>query len=338
MNLIERYLQAVGWWLPERQKLDIIAELSADLHAQIEEKESELGRKLNDAEVEAILKRCGRPRVVASRYLPPRALIGPTLFPIYWKVLRWVATLTLLPWLGIWTVLAIVDPRFRTSIPALTPLQIWASISWVAIVMFGVITGVFAAIERFGGSMDTGGEWSPRRLPAVRDAWRLPRARSAFDLAGHIVLLAWWFIVPRESLGLPGAGSGWRAGAMLADIHGRWFGWVLLLLLANIALSIANLARPYWTRTRRAARMAIFAGGAALCLSLVAQHTATFYSGIALIRVFKGSQPSGTVGDFTAAVIDVMLFLSLLGTGIGVSVAAIVEAFYIVLGKSRGTA
>ena len=39
MELIDRYLQAVKFWLPETQKEDIIAELSEDIQSQIEEKE-----------------------------------------------------------------------------------------------------------------------------------------------------------------------------------------------------------------------------------------------------------------------------------------------------------
>src|SRR5258708_33102104 len=87
MELLDRYLQAIEFWLPKRQRQDIIAELSEDLRSQIEEKETELGRKLEDAEVEAILKRCGSPLAVASRYRPHQYLIGPTLFPIYRVVL-----------------------------------------------------------------------------------------------------------------------------------------------------------------------------------------------------------------------------------------------------------
>ena len=83
MELIERYLQAVAFWLPKGQQQDIIAELSEDLHSQIEEKETELGRSLNKAEIEAVLKQRGRPVLVANRYLPQRSLIGPVLFPIY---------------------------------------------------------------------------------------------------------------------------------------------------------------------------------------------------------------------------------------------------------------
>src|SRR5579863_7811492 len=88
MELLDRYLKAVKFWLPSEQKQDIIAELSEDLRSQIEDKESELGRPLNDADVDAILKKLGPPMLVAQRYLQPRYLIGAALFPMYWFVLR----------------------------------------------------------------------------------------------------------------------------------------------------------------------------------------------------------------------------------------------------------
>ena len=78
MELLDRYLQAIEFWLPKRQRQDIIAELSEDLRSQIEEKETTLGRKLEDAEVEAILKRCGPGRWLCSSgdiaALPARSL------------------------------------------------------------------------------------------------------------------------------------------------------------------------------------------------------------------------------------------------------------------------
>src|SRR5260370_42363333 len=88
MELIDRYLQAVGFWLPKAQKQDIVAELLEDINSQMEEKEAELGRKLNESEVEAILKQLGSPILVANRYLPQRHLIGPLLLPIYWMVVK----------------------------------------------------------------------------------------------------------------------------------------------------------------------------------------------------------------------------------------------------------
>lgn len=101
MELLERYLQAVGFWLPKPQKRDIIAELSEDIRSQIEEKESDLGRHLDEAELAVILKARGAPLLVAERYLPQRHLIGPLLFPIYRLALKW-ALLYQAPWFLVW--------------------------------------------------------------------------------------------------------------------------------------------------------------------------------------------------------------------------------------------
>ena len=81
MELLDRYLQAIEFWLPKRQRQDIIAELSEDLRSQIEEKETELGRKLEDAEVEAILKRCGAPLEVRRAIGPSSTSSGQRCFP-----------------------------------------------------------------------------------------------------------------------------------------------------------------------------------------------------------------------------------------------------------------
>src|ERR1051325_8904459 len=111
MELIERYLQAVKFWLPRQQKHDIIAELSEDIHSQVEEKESELGRTLSNLEVEMILKQRGRPVLVANRYQPQQYLIGPVLFPIYTFVLKMIAVGYLVPWVLI--LMAII--KFRQT-------------------------------------------------------------------------------------------------------------------------------------------------------------------------------------------------------------------------------
>src|SRR5438477_8588362 len=94
MELVDRYLQAVRFWLPKNQKQDIRAELSEDIRSQVEDREAELGRKLNETEVAELLKQRGRPVLVANRFLPQESLIGPVLFPIYVFVLKVVAAST----------------------------------------------------------------------------------------------------------------------------------------------------------------------------------------------------------------------------------------------------
>src|ERR1700722_4540002 len=88
MDLLERYLQAVGEYLPANMKADTLAELRENLLAQMEAREEELGGSLTPAEVASVLEKHGRPMLVAARYLPQQSLIGPGLFPIYWFTLK----------------------------------------------------------------------------------------------------------------------------------------------------------------------------------------------------------------------------------------------------------
>ena len=75
MELLNRYLDAVRFWLPKAQQEDIIAELGEDLRSQIEDREAQLGHPLDEDGLAVILKQRGNPRLVASRYLPQRSLI-----------------------------------------------------------------------------------------------------------------------------------------------------------------------------------------------------------------------------------------------------------------------
>ncbi len=187
MELLDRYLQAVKFWLPKGQKQDIIAELSEDIRSQIEEKENELGRKLNEAEAEAIFKRVGRPVLVANRYSPQQYLIGPLLFPIYRFVLKIVALCYLVPWVLAWIGFMIYDPGFRakhsggTLIGALG--SVWGPLWLAAFCACGVVTIVFAVLERAQTKSGFLEDWDPRKLPAVRDPNQISRASSIFELA-----------------------------------------------------------------------------------------------------------------------------------------------------------
>jgi len=61
MDLLNRYLHAVGFWLPKPQQDDIIAELSEDLRSQIEDRAAALGHSLDDDGIAAILTSAATP-------------------------------------------------------------------------------------------------------------------------------------------------------------------------------------------------------------------------------------------------------------------------------------
>lgn len=87
-DLLARYLQAIGEHLPASTREDVLAELRANLSAQLDDRAEELNRPLTDADITPILQQHGRPIVVAARYLPQQYLIGPAIFPYYLMILR----------------------------------------------------------------------------------------------------------------------------------------------------------------------------------------------------------------------------------------------------------
>jgi hypothetical protein len=261
MELLDRYLQAVEFWLPKGQRRDIIAELSEDLRSQIEEKEGELGRKLNDAEVETILKHCGSPLVVASRYRPQQYLIGPTLFPIYRFVLAVFLIGCMVPRFLIWLGFLLLDPAHRG--------YLHMENMWETVLFFTFfITLAFAIVERSGVKLEALEYWNPRKLPPVRDPNRISRFGSLFEIAAAVVVNVWFVSIfwPRPAFDFYGA------RITPTPVWQRFFWGFLFLAAANVTLASVNLFRPYWTTLRASLRLVLNCIGAVLfCWLLKAQ-------------------------------------------------------------------
>jgi hypothetical protein len=258
MELLDRYLQAIEFWLPKRQKQDIIAELSEDLRSQIEEKETELGRKLEDAEVEAILKHCGSPLQVASRYRPQQYLIGPTLFPIYWFVLGVLVLGCVVPRSLIWLGFLIADPAHRG--------YLHMENLWVTVLYFVFFTTLaFAIVERCGVKLEGLDTWNPSKLPPARDPNRISRSGSLCEIAAGVVFNVWFvgLFWPRPVINLYGA------QITIAPVWQVFFWSFLVLAAANIAIAGMNLFHPFWTRQRASLRLLSNGlGGALFCWML----------------------------------------------------------------------
>jgi len=281
MDLIERYLQAVQFWLPSKQKSDIIAELSEDLHAQIEEKEAGLGRKLTDAEVEAILRQRGRPVLVANGFFPQEYLIGPVLFPIYLYVVKAVLLGYVAPWALVWVGLMIYSPGYRaqhlTHSWLAAVASAWSAWWGTAFLAVGTVTLIFAILERVQAKKHFLEDWDPRKLPAVRNPNLITRASASFELIVNAMCVVVW------------ASNMYAPVAMISDVRisvsplWQWFFWLFLLVsLVNTALAGVNLMRPYWTVQRAIIRLLSDAAGSALFCWLL---KANILTGFALANV-----------------------------------------------------
>lgn len=247
MELLDRYLQAVRFWLPAAQQDDIIAELSEDIHSEIEEREASLGRKINEPELATLLKQRGRPVLVANRYLPQQSLIGPALFPTYKLVLKIVALCYCVPWIAVEIALLAFDAKFRAQYGVTGGLaRIWAPFWSQAFLAFAAVTIVFAILERMQANNKFLDKWDPLKLPAHRNPNRITRFNSAIELGANFVFVIWWLnemnsltIFDREGIRITLA-SAWHT-----------FYWIFFALaLGNIALAAWNLFAPYWTSNR----------------------------------------------------------------------------------------
>ncbi len=184
MDLIERYLAAIGRNLPAKQAGDITAELRDVLLSRVEDREATLGRPLTKDELSALLIEFGNPMVVAWRYRKVQQLIGPEVFPFWWAGLKIALAIVL----GVYLVLVVLaallgrtPAQFRHETP-----DLW----YVAVYVFGMVTLVCAAIERFGKTAILT-KWRPSRLPP---AGVKPRSRfeAAFEGTASCVFILWW--------------------------------------------------------------------------------------------------------------------------------------------------
>ena len=245
MELVNRYLHEVKQGLPAGQQDDIIKELSANIMAELEDREAALGRPLSDAEQAAILQRHGAPLAVAGRYvMEPRTLafgrqlIGPVLFPLYARVLAITMGLTLLVCVAVTLALYVSDG----PISLLDAAQ--ASLIRLGL-QFGIVTLVFIVAER--NAARSPDSWMPQALRSAPKApFRVSRLESLAQLGALVVFLLWLLAV-RDSPD--------PDGLRLGPVWGQLFLPLVLLTLVGMAQAGANLVRPDWVRLYRAMRV-----------------------------------------------------------------------------------
>jgi hypothetical protein len=250
MELVDRYLQAVQFWLPANLKRDIVAELSEDLHAQIEERESTLGRNLNTTEIEDLLKQRGAPIIVANQFLPQRYLIGPLLFPVYLLVLRIALFAYMIPWVLTFIGLVVFSSAYHNGWVAHSWLQnassLWGSLWNSAFITIGIVTAIFAVLERLQPKTHFLETFEPKSLPPVRKTAVIPRLNSSFEVGVQVVVAVWIAF----SLTSPVVYDSPNLRITLAPHWYLFFlGWLLVVIVSG-AISATNLIYPYWTRRK----------------------------------------------------------------------------------------
>ena len=255
MELVERYLHAVRRNLPPAKADDIVAELRDELLTRIEGVEAAHGRALTDDEAGAILRDAGHPLVVAGRYRRNQYLIGPETFPFYLATLKVVlaAGLALLAGLAIFSLAA--GEGDLDSVIARTV----EDLSTFAFAAAGIITIVFAVLERNDFPANHVAKWAPDQLPELDDqpqgAWR-----SAIEVGLGIAFLLWW----TGAVSIPAGPIRIEAGPAFA----AYYMPVLLLVSAQLAVNVLKWLRPRWQTPTRFLSIGLTVATVALIASI----------------------------------------------------------------------
>jgi hypothetical protein len=253
MDLLERYLQAIGQYLPSTTREDVLAELRANLQAQMDDRAEELGRPLGDADVSAILLEHGKPEVVASRYLPQRSLIGPAIFPFYEMTLRRALPIFLL-------VYAVAQGANLTFSPGgLTVHRAVGAVLQIIpnlFIFLAVVTLVFAVIEFVHGRYNSEwAAWVPSKLPQLKHEAQEKKPRSlagrVVDLVLHCLWMLYVLAIPAFPFLIIGPGA-WYLDTLYVRFAPVWHTfYLLLMILLWVQLAIKILALREGTQSWR---------------------------------------------------------------------------------------
>jgi hypothetical protein len=244
MELLDRYLQAVGRLLPAETRVDTLAELRANLLETMDDRAEALGHPLADSEITAILKAHGRPEVVAVRYLPQRSLIGPGIFPFY--------VLTLKRALPVFVAIYIVARAMvllfghpEGNVLASIGAAIWGF--WPVLLTFwAVVTLVFAVLEQAGHAMPWS-DWDPAKLPRLEKTVPGEKVKSMparlVDLVMQTLAVGYFLAVPAHPFLIIGPGAAIMRLAPSTDVS-RWlYAGILALMVGQVVLRAIGLRR-----------------------------------------------------------------------------------------------
>jgi hypothetical protein len=192
MQLIDDYLRAVKFFLPQKQQADILRELSENIRSQIEDKEAQLERPLDRSEQEALLKQYGHPMFFALRYRQSgRHLIGPVVFPFYWLAVK-IALLFVGFGYAIGAVVLLTEGK-----PVVDALYALLSFFKAALPMFGWMTVIFAVLDygqaKYGLLEKLNATWDPGSLPSkAKQEKPESRTRTIFNVVARVICTAWF--------------------------------------------------------------------------------------------------------------------------------------------------
>ena len=261
MKLLDRYLEAMRFWLPESEQEDILKELSENILAQAEDKQEELGRPLTIEEESALLKRHGHPMLFGVRYgRRLQYLIGPVMYPFYKLVLKISLAILAIGHIINAIVLA------ATKHPPGEVITSMFGFFGAAFPMLGWMTVVFAILDRVVEKYKLlnrwTGDWDPKTLPQVKPRVQNRESfwKKLLGVCAESVLTVWWIVGLQRPWMLFGPAA---ALITFGPIWYKLYPVFVVLGITSIVFKCFTLVRPE-TATIRWMHLAFKAAGLAI--------------------------------------------------------------------------
>jgi len=315
MDLLDRYVKEVGDHLPKKSRNDIEAEIKSSLQDILQEKSVKIGIPVDEALTLAVLKEYGKPEKVAASYLPPRYLIGPELFPIFWLVLK----------IGLAVVVLIAVLVFAVR-AAVGDIQSWVEVEENigglfngAIATFGWIVVTFALLQRFLPLEKTKGqakEWDPAELLKKPDTELIPLSTPIvaiiFTLAALVIFNIFPDFVAIKTVKTL-TDNEWVTLITLTDAFFLQIPWLNVLWLLSLGFHCVTLWQRRWQLWTRAVHIGLQVFSIVILIRLLTGADIIYFDPAALEYLNAGGAPL----DNISAISNICLKAAL-----GVAVAA----------------
>jgi hypothetical protein len=263
MELIDRYVSAVGRQLPRNKRADIEAELRSALTDSLEARNQ--GEPTED-QVVAVLKEFGKPEKVAASYWPEgQYLIGPRLFPLFRMVVGIALTVFVVVQLVLVGITAVFTPE------ALPGIEFFSDLINSAFMAFGVIVIVFAVLQRFGVQPELEKEdWNPLELPEAFESDDIKRTDLVVEMIFTLIFLAVFIFLPDKIGFIVSPGS----DIILNPVLPAYIPLIILAFLLSLGLDVFLLWRGRWEIWSRLAKIGLNLFGIGLLIVLLTAHNA----------------------------------------------------------------
>jgi hypothetical protein len=235
MELIERYLQAIGRHLPPKQRADILSELRSSL---VDDLEARAGDQPKQSDVVALLKAMGPPDKVAASYHPEgQYLIGPALYPIF----RMVLGIVLFAVIGAQLLAVLIALALRDQ-PISVLDSIWGIFNSLPAAL-GFVVLVFALLQWFDVRPELDEEpFDPLALPALADDEPVKAGEQAISVIVGVVVL----VLLSKFVFDGGFSIRYGEWIFTDPVIDRLFFWIALSMAFGIVVDIVLLWRRRW--------------------------------------------------------------------------------------------